>query len=57
MSADDPGMVVIDGVRYRREDAERLGLLTKESAKPKPEAKAAEPPKNKARSANTKGKD
>ena len=41
-------MVVVDGIRYRPEDA------PKQESKPEPEEKAAEKPANKSRSANTK---
>ena len=41
-------MVVVDGIRYRPEDA------PKQESKQGPEEKAAEKPANKSRSANTK---
>lgn len=50
-------MVIISGVRYRREDAERKGLIKKPEPEPKPVpesppepvTKKAPAPKNKAR--------
>lgn len=42
----DVKMVVVDGVRYREDEAPK--------AAPKADAKAAEAPKNKARSASNK---
>jgi hypothetical protein len=41
------GMVTVNGVRYRTEDADRLGLLEKQSKPARPEAKARKP-RNKA---------
>lgn len=41
------GMVTINGIRYRREDAERLGLLKKQSESSEPEQRARKP-RNKA---------
>jgi hypothetical protein len=41
------GMVTVNGVRYRTEDAERLGLLEKQTKSARSEAKARRP-RNKA---------
>lgn len=48
-------MVVIDGTRYRIEDAKRLGLIADPPTPP--EAKQAPKPKNKARRPRNKSTD
>lgn len=49
----DVQMVVVGGIRYRLEDAKRLGLV----ADTPPDEKSAPAPKNKARSAKNKARE
>lgn len=52
---EEVGMVVVNGVQYRPEDAPRKGATDREGTKPETVSTKTAQPRNKARSASSKG--